>query len=290
MDREFGEVSEYNSVLPRALHLLIITIPLLIASNSSAQETLGAWESAIYQATTAAHDEKYAEAERFMAAALKAAEHFGPSDARLGTTYNTSGLIFKMEGKAKESETEFRRALPVFEKVYGADSLDAANICYNLSDALRQQGKFEPADPLLRRVLGAYEKILGKDSPKVAEVYFLLGDTQRHLRNYAAAEANLKHAADLREASGGMESTGLADALNSLALCYTAESNFSKAEPLFKLSLNIREAKYGLNHKDVVESLDNYAAMLREAGREKDGDKLTALANVVRAKLKPAKQ
>ncbi len=123
----------------------------------------------------------------------------------------------------------------------------------------------------------------------MAQVYFWLGDTERHLRNYAAAETDLKHAADLREASGGVDGTDLAAALNSLALSYSAQSKFGNAEPLFKLSLNIREAKYGLNHREVLESLENYAVMLREAGRAKDAEKMSILASVIRSNLRKAK-
>jgi len=49
----------------------------------------------------------------------------------------------------------------------------------------------------------------------------------------------------------------------------------------------MREAKYGLNHEDVAVSLDNYASMLRDAGRFKDSLPLTTLAEAVRKSLQP---
>ncbi len=240
-------------------------------------------------AVAAAGQKKFDAAEKLIGLALKDAEHFNQNDPRLGSTYNTAGLIYASDSKPKEAEPYFRRALVVFEKAYGEKSLDAANVCFNLSESLRDQGNYAGAEPILVRTLDVYVSVLGRESPKVAQVYFLLGDTQRRLHNYEAAENNLKRAADMRETLNGMESTDLATALNSLALCYVAQNKFGQAEPLFKLSLNIREAKFGLNNKEVLESLENYSAMLREAGRAKDGEKLADLAEAVRKSLKTSK-
>jgi tetratricopeptide (TPR) repeat protein len=251
-----------------------------------AQQVASPWESYLSSAIAAAEQKKYSAAEQLIGLAMKEADRFNQSDPRLGSTLNTAGLIYMADNKLKDAEPNFRRAVTVFEKAYGEKSLDAGNVGYNLGDCLRQQAKFDAAEPILRRTLEIYLAILGKDSPKVAQIYFLLGDTQRHLHSYEAAETNLKHAADMREVLNGMESTDLAAALNSLALCYTAENKYGQAEPLFKLSLNIREAKYGLNNQEVVDSLDNYAAMLREAGRVNDGNKMTSLADAIRKNLK----
>jgi tetratricopeptide (TPR) repeat protein len=267
------------------LRPLLLLLPLL----ATAQQVASPWETYLSSAVSAAEQKKFAAAEQFMSLAMREAERFNQSDPRLGSTYNTSGLIYMADSKPKEAEPAYRRALAVFEKAYGTKSLDVGNVAYNLSGALMRQGKYDGAEPLLRRTLEIYQAVLGKESPKVAQVYFQLGDTQRHLHDYEEGEANLKRAADMRESLNGMESPELAAALNSLALCYTAENKYGQAEPLYKLSLNIREAKYGLNHQEVVESLDNYAAMLREAGHVKDGDKLTTLADAVRKTLKSSK-
>jgi tetratricopeptide (TPR) repeat protein len=266
------------------LRTLIYILPVIALAQVASP-----WETYLASGVSAAEQKKFSAAEQFMSLAMREAERFNQNDPRLGSTYNTMGLIYMSEGKAKEAEPNYRRALGVFEKAYGPKSLDAANVGYNLGDSLMQESKYDAAESILEHTLETYQAVLGKESPKVAQVYFMLGDAQRHGHNYSAAELNLKHAADMREALNGMDSAELAAALNSLALCYTAQNKYGQAEPLFKLALNIREAKYGLNHKEVVESLDNYAAMLREAGRAKDGDKLTALADVARKTLKTSK-
>jgi len=271
------------------LRLLCSILLLLAPLAAQAQQSASNWEAYLNAAASAAAEMKYVLAEQLAAQAMKESEHYAQNDPRYASTLNTTGLIWMADNKPKEAEPLFRRALASFEKAYGADSMDAANTCYNLSDSLRRQGNYSTAEPILQRTLQTYLSFLGLESPKVAQVYYLIGDTQRHLHNYLNAELNLKRAADMREAQEGMESVALADALHSLALCYAAQYKYGAAEPLFKLSLNIREARYGLNDKSVAESLESYAAMLREAGRVKDSEKLTALAEVITKTLRTGK-
>ena len=262
---------------------------MLAPFTAQAQQSASNWEAYLNGAIKAASEMKYVLAEQLATQAMKESEHYAQNDPRYASTLNTAGLIFMADDKPKEAESFFRRALASFEKAYGESSMDVANSCFNLADSLRHQGGYAAAEPLLQRTLQIYLAFLGLESPKVAKVYYLIGDTQRHLHNYLSAELNLKRAADMREALEGVESIDLADALHSLALCYAAQYKYGAAEPLFKLSLNIREAKYGLNDKTVVESLQSYSAMLREAGRVKDSEKLSGLADVITKTLRTGK-
>ena len=49
-------------------------------------------------------------------------------------------------------------------------------------------------------------------------------------------------------------------------------------------ALTIREKALGPDHPDVAESLENYAALLREVGREAEAAEMTARAEAIRAK------
>ena len=260
---------------------------LFVVTSSAFGQVASPWESYLAGGVSAAEQKKFTAAEQLMVLALREAEHFGPTDARLGATLNTMGLVFMAEKKPREAEMPFRRALGIFEKVYGAKGLDVGNVCLNLGIALNMAGQSEAALPLLTHARENYEAILGKESPKTAQVIFQLGDAARRLHKWDEAEASLKRAADMQETLGGIDSPELATSLNSLALAYGSQGKYAQAEPLFKLSLNMREAKYGLNHEDVAVSLDNYASMLRDAGRFKDSVPLTTLAEAVRKSLQP---
>ena len=94
------------------------------------------WESYLASGVNAAEQKRFSAAEQMMTLALREAEHFGPSDARLGSTLNTMGLVFMSESKPREAEAPYRRALSIFETVYGPKGMDVGNVCFNLGIAL----------------------------------------------------------------------------------------------------------------------------------------------------------
>ena len=76
----------------------------------------------------------------------------------------------------------------------------------------------------------------------------------------------------------------MATSLDNLALLYQAQGKYAEAEPLYKRSLGIREQTLGPDHSHVATSLENYTALLREAARTVDADKMKAHAKTIRAK------
>ncbi len=57
-----------------------------------------------------------------------------------------------------------------------------------------------------------------------------------------------------------------------------AQGRYANAEPLYKRSLAIWEKALGTEHPNVATSLQNYAALLREMGRDAEADRLDARA------------
>src|SRR5450432_4945589 len=101
----------------------------------SQQQVASPWETYLSSGVHADEQKRFTAAEQFMTLALREAEHFGANDPRLGSTLNTQGLIFMAQKKPKEAEPVYRRALAIFQKIYGAKGLDVVNICLNLSHA-----------------------------------------------------------------------------------------------------------------------------------------------------------
>ncbi len=63
-----------------------------------------------------------------------------------------------------------------------------------------------------------------------------------------------------------------------------AQGKYAVAEPLYKRALAIWEKALGPEHPDVATALENYAALLRKAGRGEEAAKLEARAKAIRAK------
>ncbi len=76
----------------------------------------------------------------------------------------------------------------------------------------------------------------------------------------------------------------MAQSLNNLAGLYEDQGRYGDAEPLYKRALAISEETLGPEHPTVAQMLENYAALVRETGREAEAAKMEARAKKMRTK------
>ncbi len=76
----------------------------------------------------------------------------------------------------------------------------------------------------------------------------------------------------------------MATALNTLAWLDHQQGNYAQAEPLYQRALAIREKALGAEHPNIAPGLENYAALLRDMGRDAEAEKMEARAKGIRAK------
>ena len=241
------------------------------------------WQDLLNKATELsadAHDN--AQAEQVFLKALHEAEHFGPNDVRVGATWNRLGMVYREEKKFTDADNSFRKALAIFEDVYGTDSLDVANINYNIGALLLAQGKAPAAMSALRKALDTYRRLFGETSLKTADAYCGVGDSLRMLRAWQEAEAPLKQCAAIREHDGGVLNADFGEAENSLAFVYHHEGKYALADGSFKMAERIRERSKGITSPDLAETLEGHAALLREMGRDPEADKDARIASSIR--------
>jgi tetratricopeptide (TPR) repeat protein len=254
---------------------------LLLSPRVHAQDD-DTWKMLVMRALYQAGAKDMGKAEQSMQDALKEAEKFGSQDPRVGSTLNSLGLIFREEKKFADAEGAYKRALAVLMKSYGPDSVDVANINFNIATVMFDQGHQAMATPFLQHSLVTYENILGSTSLKTAAVLCMLGDVHRLAKDFPAAEGPLRRCADIRESSSGMQSNEMADALHSLALVYIGEGKYALAEPRLTLAEKIRESTLGITSPVLAQTFDDHANLLRLLGRAKEAERLTAMAAAIR--------
>jgi len=76
----------------------------------------------------------------------------------------------------------------------------------------------------------------------------------------------------------------LATTMNNLANCLRHQGRYADAEPLYKQAILVREKALGHNHKDLAILLENYAKMLRLAGRVPEAEKIDGRVHAIYAK------
>ncbi len=86
-------------------------------AHASAQG--GLWETYAAAGVKAYQQGNYPEAEKYLAAAVKEAEGFGPQDPRLATSLNNLAGLYHAQGKYAEAEPLHKRALAIREKALG---------------------------------------------------------------------------------------------------------------------------------------------------------------------------
>jgi len=272
--------------MSRLLAASTVVAVLLSAPRADAQKPDDAWKNLLVEALAAAGAHDYPRAEQTLQKTLQEALRFGPEDPRLGTTLNSSGLVYRAEKKFAEAEAAWRRALVILEKSYPADSLDIANVNFNIASVLFDQGRQTEALPFIRKTLGPYEKLLGGSSVKTAAALCMEGDALRLLKDFGEAEGPLRRCADIREANGGIRNTEFADALYSLALTLVGEGKFVMAEPRFTLAEKIRENTLGITSPLLAQTMEDHAALLKSMGRDQEAGKLLVISAAIRRSQK----
>jgi len=263
--------------------LLCAPVRFAAAQDSPPGGADDAWKNLILQGTylsVDAHDN--AKAEQVFQKALHEAEHFGPNDVRVGATENRLGMVLREEKKYGDAETAFRKALGVFDEVYGSDSIDVANINFNMGSLLLDQGKAESSMSYLQKSYTTFRQQFGDTGLKTASVLCLIGDAYRLMKAWQEAEKPLKTCASIREQDGGVVNAEFGDAENSLALVFEKEGKYALADSAFKMAEKIRERTQGISSPALAETLEAHATLLREMGRDADAEKNAKMATAIR--------
>src|SRR6185503_17967867 len=126
------------------LAVVLLACAALFAADPplSNEEVGAAWQTLVIAATRAAAAKDFKSSEELLQRAVKITSRFPAGDARVGTTQNTLGLVYREEKKYAEAAKAFESALMMLERSYGPESLDVANIDFNIGSVLIADGKY----------------------------------------------------------------------------------------------------------------------------------------------------
>src|SRR5581483_10771228 len=147
----------------------VLLAPCARAADDLSNSAEDAWKNLVMQALYAAGEKDFAKSEQIFLKAVHEAERFGAGDVRVGTTLNSLGLVYRSEKKYGDANAAFRRALAILDKAYGPESIDVANVNFNVASVAMDEGKQQEALPFLLRSRIVFEKQLGGGSLKTAE-------------------------------------------------------------------------------------------------------------------------
>ena len=107
-----------------------------------------------------------------------------------------------------------------------------------------------------------------------------------------AADGRSRHSACARFKSSCFKALAIretkdVESLSDLALLYQAVKDLKRADDYYQRAILIGEKGLGGDHPEVLDTMNEYAAMLREAGRLADAKKVEARAKELKDKLPP---
>lgn len=98
------------------------------------------------------------------------------------------------------------------------------------------------------------------------------------------AEAQFRLALTEAEKSG-LNDPKVPQTLNNLANCLRQQGRYADADPLYLRAIELKGKQVGPLHKDMIPYFENYAKMLRAAGKEKEAEKMEFKAKAIFAKM-----
>ncbi|MDK2745415.1 MAG: tetratricopeptide repeat protein [Nitrospira sp.] len=174
-------------------------ITVFNCSPSWAQVTL--WETYQSAGNQAVQEQRAADAERLLLAAVRHIEMVNSEDPRLAKTLNNLAVLYGTQNREVEAEPLLQRALAINEKALGWQHPAVALTLQNLGIIYAAQGNFSEAHDVLRESLGISLLVFGTTHPRIgstlrtfATVYALEGNFQEAKRLAANSISVFEHA------------------------------------------------------------------------------------------------
>lgn len=163
---------------------------------------------------------------------------------------NECGRLLTLLAKHGEAEQLIRRALALYEKLFGKTHYNVAATCHNLGDLLRAQAKLQEAEPAYRRAVDAFmaSPLFGPSHSRTSNAMGLLGLTLKELGRMDEAEPLLRRAIELSSVSNGPEHQDTATHMNNLAHVLKIKGQVPEAKDLYQRSMAIYEKVHGPEH------------------------------------------
>ena len=226
----------------------------------------------------------YVEAQELLEGAVKEAEKFGDTDARLATSLTNLSRCLIEEGLAKDAEPQLNRALAIREKAGGKDSIEYAETAGALGTTFALLNKPTDAEKYFQMALIIRQQKLGADHTEVAETLIDLGKLYCVQGKLDESERLLKQALGIRYKAMGGESAAVADVNTDLAEVYTKQGKFPQAEKMYLKALAIDQKALGQDNAFNATILAGLSGVYKSMGKDQDAKTCSTTSDAIRQK------
>ncbi|MCX4241628.1 serine/threonine-protein kinase [Paraliomyxa miuraensis] len=203
----------------------------------------------------------------------------------LAECINNHAAVLLAQGRYRDAELEYRRALELQERVLGADHPGVAMSWNNLGVALELQGKHAESEQVVRRALELRRRVLGEEHPSTAHSMHGLAHTIAGQGRDADAELLLRQTIEIQERVLGKEHPHLAESYNTLGAVLINQGHLEEGEALFRRAVAIFEQSVGEDHPDLARALGNLSFALSSLDRRAEAEPVARRALDIRLRV-----
>ena len=224
------------------------------------------WKMQIWLGQQSYEQGKYVVAEEKFKRALKDLEEAMIHDERLSMTLNNLALCYCAQGKHRDADPLYQKALLTDQSSGGANKLMLAEDYHNIARHYRKQGMNAQAEELYKRALAIYEEKGGADCPDKAGCLDGLGIVYSDNGRTDEAIACFNKALAIKGVAFGTKSKEYAETLVNLAITYCNLNRCEEADPLFEKGVRILEYSMYPMHEELIDVMEAYLAHLKKRG------------------------
>ncbi|KAJ0348564.1 hypothetical protein COL154_013741 [Colletotrichum chrysophilum] len=187
--------------------------------------------------------------------------------------FHKLGNLYKYQGRLKEVEAMYDRALQGYEKALGPDHTSTLLTVNNLGNLYSDQGRLKEAVAMYERALQGREKALGPDHTSTLGTVGNLGNLYNNQGRLKEAVAMYERALQGREKALGPDHTSTLDSVHCLGILYNNQGRLKEAEAMYDRALQGYEK---VLHPDTLRTyvlalnaLENLGRLLEQMGATK---------------------
>ncbi|KAF4486038.1 Nephrocystin-3 [Colletotrichum fructicola Nara gc5] len=197
--------------------------------------------------------------------------HFDVGEEEIWMFHNL-GILYSDQGRLKEAEAMYERALQGKEKAWGPDHTSTLDTVNNLGNLYSDQGRLKEAEAMYERALQGKEKAWGPDHTSTLSTINNLGNLYSDLGRLKEAEAIYERALQGYEKAWGPDHTSTLDMVNNLGVLYKDQGRLKEAEAMYERALQGKEKAWGPDHTSTLSTVGNLGILYKNQGRLKEAE------------------
>ncbi|OQD61046.1 hypothetical protein PENPOL_c019G04134, partial [Penicillium polonicum] len=191
----------------------------------------------------------------------------GNNDITVWGAFRGLGNLYYDQGKLKEAEEIYQRALVGCEKALGLDHTSTLSTVNNLGNLYYKQGKLKEAEEMYQRALASYEKALGPDHTSTLDTVHNLGTLYSDQGKLKKAEEMYQRALVGCEKALGPDHTSTLSTVNNLGGIYKNQGKLKEAEEMYQRALAGKEKALGPDHTSTLGAVNNLGLLYSGQGK-----------------------